>query len=261
MLEVRGVGRDFAGVVAVAEVSLEVGAGESVGIVGPNGSGKTTLLNLISGFVKPSRGRIELAGRDITGNPPWTISKRGLVRTFQTPKMPERMSVLEVMVSGADLPVSASPYASLVRWRRCREELGGAVDEAMTLLERVDLAAAADAPASSLSGGQQKLLNLVAALMTHPQLLLLDEPTAGVSPPLRGVLVKALQEARESGMAIVTVEHDMAFVASLCELVTVLDGGSVIARCAPSELHLDQQVVDAYLGTRRAGKGARSEVG
>ncbi|HVW47868.1 MAG TPA: ABC transporter ATP-binding protein [Solirubrobacterales bacterium] len=261
MLEVESVGKDYAGVVAVAEVSFGVEPAESVGVVGPNGSGKTTLLNIISGFARPDRGRIVLGGREVTGRPAWTLSGLGVARTFQLPQMPARMSVLEVVLAGARQPVSASPLGGLVRLRRSRAELAGAVERADGLLERVGLRRLRDDPAASLSGGQQKLLNLVAALIGDPRLLLLDEPTAGVSPPLRKVLVGVLEEVRAKGTAIVTVEHDMAFVSEVCERVVVLDGGSVIARCAPSELHLDEQVVEAYLGKRRADRGTRSEVG
>lgn len=260
MLEVRSVGKGFAGVVAVDDVSLTVTPGESIGIVGPNGSGKTTLLNLISGFAAPDQGKILLDGRDVTGGPPWRACELGLVRTFQLPAMPARMSVLEVVVSGGRMPVSSSPWASLVRFRRTREELQEVTEEALAALARVGLEGTVDDPAASLSGGQQKLLNLAAALMVHPRILLLDEPTAGVSPPLRKVLASILEEVREAGTAIVTVEHDMAFVAAVCETVTVLDKGRVIAECAPSELHLDARVVDAYLGTRKAEPMARTEV-
>jgi len=249
MLRAEGVSKQFAGITALEGAGLEVGAGEVVGLVGPNGSGKSTLLNAMSGFMRPDAGEISFAGRRIERMRPWKVAELGLRRTFQLPQMPEKMTVLEVMLAGAPLPRGDSAWVSLLRPRAVVAEQGEALARARKLLAELTLLELGNHPAAMLSGGQQKLLSLGAVLMGEPRMLLLDEPTAGVNPTLRRVLVERLRRVHESGTALVIVEHDMGFVAELCERCYVLDKGSVITCCPPSELASDARVVEAYLGS------------
>ncbi len=253
MLSAHDVTRTFGGLTAVNHVSLEIGAREIVGLVGPNGSGKTTLLNLLSGFLSPSSGEIRFNGAAIAARRAWQPSQLGLRRTFQLPRLPARMSVLEVMLAGGRLSTGRSPLWSLLTPAAARREEREFVAKAMALLGEVDLAGLADHPAGGLSGGQQKLLGLAAALMDDPVVLLLDEPTAGVNPSLRRRMADHLRRIRAGGTALVIVEHDMGFIGDLCDRCIALDKGAVIADCRPDELSRNQQVVEAYLGRRRPG--------
>ena len=251
MLAAEQVSKRFSGIVALDRVDIEVGAGEIVGLVGPNGSGKSTLLNVLSGFARPDGGTVTLQGERIDGKRPWHIAGRGLQRTFQLPAQPQRLTVLEVMLTGARLPRGATVWGSLASPRQVRGEQAEAVERARTVLEELTLLELEHDAAGTLSGGQQKLLSLGVALMSEPDVLLLDEPTAGVHRTLRRALVGRLRAVHEAGTALVIVEHDMGFVTELCERVYVLDKGRVVTSCLPSELVDDPRVVEAYLGTRR----------
>jgi ABC-type branched-subunit amino acid transport system ATPase component len=249
MLVAENVVKHFAGVTALAGVGIEVKAGECVGLLGPNGSGKSTFLNTLSGFERPESGTVTFAGVRIERSKPWEVARLGLRRTFQLPREPERMTVLDVMLTGAHLPLGGTAWASLLLPRRVASEQRSALERARELLSWLTLLPLENDAAASLSGGQQKLLGLGAVLMSTPRMLLLDEPVAGVHQSLRRKLVGALRRVRESGTAIVVVEHDLAFVRELCERAYVLDAGKVIASCPPSELARDPRVVEAYLGS------------
>lgn len=256
MLVVDDIAKRFAGIAAVAGASLTVHQGESVGLVGPNGSGKSTLLNVISGFDKPDSGVVTLNGHTLTGRQPWDIAGYGLRRTFQRADQPAGLSVMEVMLLGANLRFGSTVRANIFTPRRVRQEEREAIAHARTLLVRLKLDQLADHPAGKLSGGQQKLLALGTVLMSRPQVILLDEPTAGVNPTLRVQLAEQLRSLQAEGLTILTVEHDMRFVADTCDRVYVLDKGAVLTNCAPHELASNPRVLEAYLG--KAGRLLRS---
>lgn len=258
MLAAEGVRKHFGGLAALDGVSLEIREGEIVALVGPNGSGKSTLLNVLSGFLEPDGGSVTYEGRPIHRLEPWDVSQLGLRRTFQLAAQPTRMSLLEVMLAGARLPEGSSAWRSVFRARRVRAEQRAAVERARGLLEELSLLPLQHHAAGMLSGGQQKLLSLGAALMGDPRMLLLDEPTAGVNPTLRRTLAERLRTIRARGTTLLIVEHDMNFVAELCDRVYVLDKGRVIAECAPSELAEDERVVEAYLGSVRPTAARRA---
>lgn len=254
MLVVDGIKKHFAGVTALDGASIEVQAGESIGLVGPNGSGKSTLLNVASGFESPDAGTVTLLGRDVTGKESWDVAKLGLVRTFQHANLPTRMSVMDLMLTGGRLPRGETIRWSLLNRKCIREEEAAATGKAWSILERIKLDGLASHPGGKLSGGQQKLLSLGMALMGDPKILMLDEPTAGVNPSLRVQLAEHLRKLQAEGVTLLIVEHDMRFITGTCDRVYVLDRGRMITCCPPSELAEHPEVLEAYLG--RSGNAA-----
>ncbi|GGH53416.1 ATP-binding cassette domain-containing protein [Frigidibacter albus] len=235
LLAVRGLAKAFGLSNVLEDVSFSVMPGEIVGLLGPNGSGKSTALNVISGFLPRSAGTITFAGRDISDAPVHAITDLGLVRTFQLPSMPHRMTVREVLKAGKrDDGGRFAPVA-----------YGPEID---VLLQEFRLAHVAGHAASALSGGQKKLLSVATALRANPKLLCLDEPTAGVHVSLRSDLVGVLRNYVAQGGACLVVEHDMLFIRDLCTRCIVLDRGNIIADCLPGELENNPRVVEAYLG-------------
>jgi len=249
ILETSGIVCSFGELRAVDDVSIRVETGSAVAVVGPNGSGKSTLLNVISGFVAPGAGTVTVAGKRLDGAKPWRIARHGVRRTFQQANLPARMTVVELLVASATLPVDSAVLRSAFAHRTVLSERRAAVDKARTILDWLELPATADLCAGELSGGQQKLVGLGAALMGDPRLLLLDEPMAGVNPALRAKLAVRLRELQADGMTILLVEHDMKFVASACDRVYVLDRGAVVAHSSPRDLAANEAVRRAYLGT------------
>ena len=246
ILSITGIAKSYGANQVLRNVGMEVGAGEIVGLLGPNGCGKSTLLNLSTGFARADAGRIVYDGTDITRLGVETIARRGLVRTFQLPSMPQRMTVTEV------LQAADSRGASLKSLFASGRSDAAEVD---ALLEELALTHVRDLRAGSLSGGQKKLLSIALALRAKPRLICLDEPTAGVHPNLRHSMVQLLRQVNARGVALLIVEHDMHFIRELCSRCVVLDRGEVIANCAPASLTSNERVVEAYLGSAR-DKGA-----
>ncbi|MEV4357549.1 branched-chain amino acid ABC transporter ATP-binding protein/permease [Nonomuraea sp. NPDC003707] len=248
VLEVRDVTKRFKGLVALDGVSLTVPAGQIRGIVGPNGSGKTTLFNVISGFYTPTQGSVRLRGRDVTGAAPYRLSHRGVARTFQNLRLFEDLSVRENLLVGLDrTPTTwiwrypSLPWKVLGYERELRERAGD-------LIERFGLGEVADAEPRSLPYGIQRRIELARAMAMRPGLLLLDEPAAGMNGEEVRRLGEIVRSIRDSGVTVVIIEHNMGLVMSLCEQVTVLSGGRVIADGPPAEVAVHPDVVAAYLG-------------
>jgi neutral amino acid transport system ATP-binding protein len=249
LLEVKGVVKRFGGIRAVNDATMGVGEGRITALIGPNGAGKTTLFNVLTGFYKGDRGSVRLDGREILGDSPHAIARRGMVRTFQITKALAAMPVIDnMMLAAPDQPgerlrdVFFRPGAVRARERVVR-------DQAMRLLEIFDLTKLADSYAGILSGGQRKLLELARALMAEPKLLLLDEPMAGINPTLGARLLEHMQMLRrEMGVTFLFIEHDMEVVMKHSDVVVVMAEGKVIAEGKPDEVRQDQRVVDAYLG-------------
>jgi ABC-type branched-subunit amino acid transport system ATPase component len=239
--------RAFDGVRALDGATLEVEQGSITGLIGPNGAGKSTLFSCVSGFLRPQSGRVLLDGRRIDRRPAHRIAGAGLVRTFQTPRVFGRMTVLENVLLGAPRHPGERLGGALAGRAREREARARAGE----LLELVRLDGHASELAGTLSGGQRKLLDLVRALMAEPRILLLDEPMAGVSPTLRVELVAHIVGLRErDGITLLIAEHDLDFVMRACDRVVVMNDGRVIAQGTPEDVRHDEKVVDAYLGTR-----------
>ena len=250
MLKIEGISKSFGGLEVLKRVDMNVEKGEIVGLLGPNGSGKTTLLNIVSGFLRASAGVITYDGREITALESHRISQLGIRRTFQLPRMPSKMSCAEVMLTSVQQNVSSTVLGLISRPVQARAEQNAAKKRVFGMIDRLSLGPVADRAAAALSGGQQKLLALGAAVLGGAKMLLLDEPTAGVNPALRLTLVETLHEIRDQGVTIVVVEHDMGFIARLCDRCVVLDRSAIIANCKPSELLDHHEVVEAYLGRR-----------
>ena len=261
ILVVENVQKRFGGLVAVNGATFDVAPRSITALIGPNGAGKTTLFNNISGFYRLDSGRIVFHGRRIEESKPHRIARRGLVRTFQLTKALTHMSVLDnVMLAGADQPgehlwrVFGQPRAV----RRREHELQ---TMAIELLRFVKLDEHADAYAGSLSGGQRKLLEFARALMPSPEMVMLDEPTAGVNPTLARQLLDYMLELRhDTGMTFLLIEHDMEIVMNVSDRVIVMSEGRVIAEGTPDAVRRDPTVVDAYLGTH-AGTSAEERGG
>ncbi|MFJ3056397.1 ABC transporter ATP-binding protein [Herbaspirillum sp. NPDC087042] len=246
LLEVASLAKAFGGNRVLQDVSFTIGAGEIVGLLGPNGSGKSTLLNTISGFEAIDSGSVRYRQQEIGRLSAHRIVARGVARTFQLPSMPEKMSVIELAMAAAT--THHGFWETLVESRGVRAAEAAAREKATRLLHELLLSHVRDLPASALSGGQKKLLGIVCALMGDPQLLMLDEPTAGVHPNLRNDIVQALRRLNAQGMTIVIVEHDMHFIREVCSRCIVLDRGHIVASCAPQELSSNERVLQAYLG-------------
>jgi branched-chain amino acid transport system ATP-binding protein len=242
LLEVRDLTKHFFRLSALSRVSLDVEPGELLGVIGPNGSGKTTLFNCVTGVLRPSAGAIRFKGEDITGLTADLVYRRGIARTFQLIQLFPEMSVLENMQLAAQ-----EREGSLLR-RLVRREDGRTADRAQELLEYLGIAGLRDHLASNLSYGQQKLLDFGMVLMGRPEVILLDEPLAGVNPTMINSLVGHIQALNAAGHTFVVIEHNMEVVMSLCRRIVVLSQGERIAEGTPAEVADNPLVLDAYFG-------------
>ena len=238
-LRASSVSRSFAGVEALSGVSLELRQGEVVGLIGPNGAGKSTLVNILSGFDRPTRGRVLLEERDVTRWPANRRGRRGLARTFQHSHAFGGLSVRENVVVSA-LGVGAPPREAA---RRGRE-----------LLELLGLAAYADRSASALAHGDERRLGVARALATDPRFVLMDEPAAGLSEAEVPRFAEAISTVRDRGAGVLLVDHNIALVLEVCERIHVLDQGATLAEGTPQEIRADLGVAAAYLGESAAAE-------
>jgi ABC-type branched-subunit amino acid transport system ATPase component len=249
-LDAQGLFKSYGGVEAVAGMDLLLPYGRITGLIGPNGAGKTTLLNLVSGVERPSAGRTALSGRDVTGFPAHRLAALGLVRTFQICRDLGRLTVIENLLVARPRQTGEGVIGLLAHGRRVRNEETAGVAQARALLEQVDLWRLANEPAASLSGGQKKLLELCRALMLSPQVVLLDEPAAGVAPALKEVLIATIRSLVAREITVLIVEHDLEMVASLCDHVYVMAGGRLLTEGAFDDVTRDRGVLEAYLGVK-----------
>ena len=250
ILRVEGLEKRFGGITAVDGVTFDVEPGSLTGLIGPNGAGKTTTFNCVTGLFRPDAGRVVFRGEDVTGRSPNEMANRGLVRTFQIARELKEMTVLEnLMLAPRGQVGERIAFAVLPSLRRRvvaqEESLREAVWETLEFFEIDHLA---EEHAGNLSGGQRKLLDLARALMVDPDMLLLDEPFAGVNPTLEAKLLDRIHALRDEGVTFLLVEHDMDLVMAHCEHVVVMHQGRVLAEGAPDEIRGDERVVEAYLG-------------
>ncbi|MEU6710923.1 ABC transporter ATP-binding protein [Nonomuraea sp. NPDC046802] len=247
ILVVDNVVRRFGGLTAVDVNHVEIQRGSITALIGPNGAGKTTFFNQLTGFDTADSGSWTFNGRSMNGVPAHKVARAGMVRTFQLTKALSRLTVLENMRLGAQRQRGENFFNALVPyfWRGQEDEI---TERAEELLERFKLAAKRDDFAGSLSGGQRKLLEMARALMVRPELVMLDEPMAGVNPALTQSLLGHVKDLREQGMTVLFVEHDMDMVRDISDWVIVMAQGAVIAEGPPGTIMSDERVIDAYLG-------------
>jgi branched-chain amino acid transport system ATP-binding protein len=251
LLAVERLERAFGGVRAVDGVSFEVRPGEVHGLIGPNGAGKTTVINLVSGLLRPTGGAIRLDGREIHGLPPHRIAARGVARTFQNIRLFPDLSALANVLVGEHLVRRASLGARLLMLPAAAEEERLAREKALALLARIGLAARAAERARNLSYGEQRRVEIARALASSPRVLLLDEQTAGMNPVEVQEVASLIRQVAREGHAVLLVEHNVKLVMDVCERITVLDFGKVIAAGSPAEVARHPAVLDAYLGRSR----------
>ena len=249
MLEIRDLSKHFGGLEILRKVNLDVQTGSITGLIGPNGAGKTTVFNCITGLVKPNAGSIKLLKNDLLAVPPHRVTQLGVARTFQNIRVFKDMTLLENVIVGMHDQLdygSISLIFSLPAYRRAEQE---ARERAYELLKWFRLEHRADQFAGSLSYGEQRRLEFARALATQPKLLLLDEPVAGMNDSEKTELMAEIQNIRTRGVTVFLIEHDMRFVMGLCDQITVLNFGQVIASGVPDAIKQNPEVIEAYLGS------------
>jgi ABC-type branched-subunit amino acid transport system ATPase component len=264
LLAVNGVNKRFGGIQALRNVDLEVKRGTIHGLIGPNGAGKTTLFNVCSGYLRADSGRVRFQGEEILGLPPYQIARKGMIRTFQAVKQLGQMTIFDNMKSGTYRATARRGFWPRSFWAHGDRRMSnqGQTDQIWHLLRQVGLESKAQVRADSLSFGELRFLDVARALAGDPCLLLLDEPAAGLNNEEVDRLESLLGEMKEKQLTIVLIEHDVELVFRLCDTITVLDFGGVIATGPPESVKRDSTVMAAYLGIDLAGKPPpKKEVG
>jgi branched-chain amino acid transport system ATP-binding protein len=250
LLSVAGLSKRFGGLEAVSDLSFNVGEGEILGIIGPNGAGKTTAVNLISGVIKPSGGRVLLAGKDATALAPHILVARGLVRTFQATTVYANRSVRENLLRGAYRDIYPGFLATLLNTAKARDAAQRTDQHVEEVMQWLDLKRVEHQVASNLPYGFQKVLGMGIGLAARPRLILLDEPAAGLSAEETDHVRDTIRLVRNRGISVVVIDHNMRFISDLCDRVLVMAQGRELAQGAPQEVLRHSAVIEAYLGKR-----------
>jgi branched-chain amino acid transport system ATP-binding protein len=249
MLEIVKVEKRFGGLMAVYDCSMKVGEGSITGLIGPNGAGKTTLFNVITGRYKPDKGKILFRGQGIHGLPPHKIFRKKIYRTFQITREFAQMTVLENLMLMPGQQIGEKVWNTWFRPESVRKREKSIKEKALEVLEFVELIDLKDEYAGSLSGGQKKLLELARSMMADPDMVLLDEPGAGVNPTLMKKLIANIRKlCEERRITFFLIEHDMDLIMNLCNPVIVMSEGTKLVEGPPEEIRKDERVLEAYLG-------------
>lgn len=249
LLEVKNVTKNFGGLTAVGDVTMELNPGELVGLIGPNGAGKTTLFNLLTGVYVPTEGTITLDGTVLNGKSPYKIAALGLSRTFQNIRLFKSMSVLDNVLLGMNNHHKMHVFSSLLRLPNHYKSEDELVKKALELLKIFDLDQYADTLVKNLPYGKQRRVEIVRALATEPKILFLDEPAAGMNPQETAELTALIRQIKEDfGITVILIEHDMSLVMEVTERIYVLEYGRLIAHGTPKEIKTNKRVIEAYLG-------------
>jgi branched-chain amino acid transport system ATP-binding protein len=250
VLEATGVTMIFGGLTALNDVSISLTEGKIVGLIGPNGAGKTTLFNCLTGLYTPTRGAVRLRGKELPSDPA-KVTTAGVARTFQNIRLFPNMTVLENVLVGRHIRMRQGPLASVFHGPSFRKGEAAAREKSRELLEFVGLSGAEDEAARNLPYGDQRRLEIARALATEPDVLLLDEPTAGMNPQETEAARQLIFRIRDTGVSVVVIEHDTKFIFSLCDTVSVLVQGEVLVEGSPETVRDDPRVIEAYLGKPR----------
>ena len=249
VLKANNISIVFGGLKAVENFNIEIKEGELVGLIGPNGAGKTTVFNMLTGVYVPTSGTVELRGEDVTKLSPHKRVEKGISRTFQNIRLFKRMSVLENVTLSSNVHMSYSIFDGIFKTKKYWEQEDKATAEAMEILEVLGLTEFADEQAQNLPYGKQRKLEIARALASHPAILCLDEPAAGMNPTETEELMETIKIVREKyNTAILLIEHDMKLVMGICEWIKVISFGKEIATGTPDEIKNNKEVITAYLG-------------